>query len=97
MRFGWMIIPAALAVTGCQQPSDTPARMSAEQAEVHCTKLANQYANTPLLIPDESGTIQVGLLAELPDSFMVTDFYKQCFFANAKQRPTSIPKIQAFG
>lgn len=97
MRFGWIIAPTALVVMGCQHPSQTPARMSPAEAEVQCTKRANQYANTPLLIPDENGTIQVGLQAELPDSFMVTDFYKRCFFANAKQRPASIPKIPVFG
>ena len=91
------LIPVSLALMACEPTGAPTPRMSVEQAEVHCTARAKQFANTTRLIPDENGTIQVGLQAELPDSFMITDFYKRCFYANAGQRPTSIPKIPAFG
>ena len=97
MRIALALIPLSVVLMACEpQPTGTP-RMSVAEAEVHCTQRAKQYANKPLLIADENGVVQVGLQAELPDSFMVTDFYKRCFFANAKRRPTSIPKLPAFG
>ncbi|MCO4824181.1 MAG: hypothetical protein KC451_04945 [Amylibacter sp.] len=71
--------------------------MTVPEAETLCTARAKQYAHQPLLIPDENGTIQLGLLAERPDSYMVSDFYKRCFYVNAGQRPASIPKLPAFG
>ncbi|MEM7441305.1 MAG: hypothetical protein AAF393_17060 [Pseudomonadota bacterium] len=83
-----------LAVGGCQPP--TP-RMSLAEAKALCTQRATAYARTPRPVPGETGNIEVGLLAELPDSFMVRDFYRSCVYANAGVRPDTMPDIPIFG
>lgn len=97
MKIAFAFLPIASVLMACDPQPSGVARMSVTEAEIHCTTRAKQFANQPLLIPDENGTIQIGLQAELPDSFMVSDFYKRCFYANAGQRPASIPKLPAFG
>ena len=81
----------ALVLAACQAPAPTP-RMSLAEAEALCTKRATAYAQTP-----RPGSPSVGLLAELPDSFMVRDFYRSCVFANAGVRPDTMPDIPIFG
>ena len=93
MRQGlWVAL--AMGIAACQEPA---AKLSLADAEALCTQRAKQYSQRPLLIPDENGVIQTGLQAELPDSFMIRDFYKSCYFANTGQRAQSVPKIPAFG
>ncbi len=91
LSFGAVCLLAACEPQGNQTP-----RMSHAQAEPHCTQQASRYANTPLLIANDNGIVQIGLQAETPDKFMVQDFYKRCFFANTGQRPTTIPDLPYF-
>ncbi len=92
-----IFLPFVLVLMACEPQPSGVAKMTISDAEAHCTARAKQFATQPLLIPDENGTIQVGFRAERPDSFMVSDFYKRCFYANAGQRPASIPKLPAYG
>lgn len=92
------VLVLAPVMMACVPVSQTSApRMSLVDAETHCIVQANRYANRPLMIPDASGTIQVGLQAELPSQFYVNDYYKRCFRANAGQNPQTLPKLPAYG
>lgn len=71
--------------------------MSLAEAEARCTRSATLYARTPRAVPGEGGRIQTGLLAELPDSFMVRDHYRSCVRANAGVAPGPMPDIPIFG
>lgn len=93
-----IVMALAPVMMACVPVSQTTApRMSLVDAQTHCIAQANSYANRPLMIPDASGTIQVGLQAELPSQFYVNDFYKRCFRANAGQNPQTLPDLPAFG
>ena len=65
----------------------TPATpiMSLAEAEAYCAPQANKYARRPIPVV-VGGTIQVGLLAEFPDDFMVQDYYRRCVYANSGLR-----------
>ncbi|MEJ6708116.1 MAG: hypothetical protein QNK92_04770 [Amylibacter sp.] len=97
MKTAVVFFPFALVLMACEPRPSVTAKMTVVDAETHCTASSKQFATQPLSIPDENGTIQVGFLAERPDSFMVSDFYKRCFYANTGQRPASIPKLPAYG
>lgn len=86
----------AVLLAGCQT-SPPVARMSLPEAEVLCTRQATVFARRPLPVRGENGVIQVGLLAELPDSFMVRDYYRGCVYANAGVRPDVMPDIPVYG
>ena len=92
-----MLMPVlALGLSGCN--TQQVARMSLSEAEAICTKRATAYAETPILRPDASGTLQVGLQAETPDSFMVGDYYRSCMYANAgvRLRMSEVPNIPVY-
>lgn len=93
---GLLIIIGLVALAGCV-PQGPQARAGVAEAEQLCTQRAKRYANTPLIVADENGFIQVGLQAELPDSIMVNDFYRSCYRANTGVWPQSTPKIPASG
>ncbi len=59
--------------------------LSLADAEAYCEQEANRYARRPIPVI-EDGAIQVGLLAEYPDDFMVQDYYRRCVYANSGQR-----------
>lgn len=59
--------------------------MPLAQANAFCTSQAQNYARQPIPIRVD-GTIQIGLLAEMPDDFMVQDFYRRCVFAKSGQQ-----------
>lgn len=87
-----------LAFAACTPTAEPVApRMSFDAAERLCEQRASQYARTPRAVPGEGGTIQIGLRAELPDSFMVRDFYRSCVYANSGVRPRTMPDIPIFG
>ena len=91
MRVALAFPAVVVLVAACQAPAPTP-RMSFAEAETLCTKRATAYAQTP-----RPGSAQVGLMAELPDIFMVRDFYRSCVFANAGVRPDTMPDIPIYG
>ncbi|MBV1865504.1 MAG: hypothetical protein KUG74_13880 [Rhodobacteraceae bacterium] len=76
------IVPFLL-LAACVEPS--PPEMSLGAAETFCAPRAQSYARRPLPVL-VGGTIQVGLLAEMPDDFMVQDFYRRCVYSKSGQR-----------
>ena len=79
-----LLLPAVLIASACATTAPA-AKLSLAEAEVACVGPANQFGRTPLLIPDENGTIQVGLQAEMPDDLMVQRYYRQCVRAKSGQ------------
>ena len=77
-----LLVPAICALTACV-PSEPQAKLSLADADTICTQQANRFGRTPLLVPDENGTIQVGLQAEMPDDLMVQRYYRQCVKAKS--------------
>ena len=78
------------------QSAGSGQKISLAEAEEICTQRATQYASIPRPVRGEGGHINVGLLAETPDSFMVRDFYKSCVYAKSGQRPTEFPDIPVY-
>ncbi|MCP5088581.1 MAG: hypothetical protein GY952_17465 [Rhodobacteraceae bacterium] len=75
-------LACCVGIAGCVPAQPT---MTLAEAEAFCGPEAERYARRP--IPTVvGGTIQVGLLAEYPDDFMVQDYYKRCVYANSGQR-----------
>ena len=64
-----LLIPLAATVAACV-PNEPQPKLSLSDAETACIAPANQFGRTPLLIPDENGTVQVGLQAEMPDDLI---------------------------
>ena len=84
---GLIPLGAALFVGACATTA-TPAKMSLTKAESFCAPKAQNYARRPIPVR-VGGVVQLGLQSEMPDDFMVQDFYRRCVFANAGQRPSA--------
>ena len=108
MRFSGAIalLPLAMACTPVT-PDQTPDVSKAEkqaQVQAYCTERAKSYARQPLVIADETGRIQIGLQAVLPDQDAVNQYYKDCYRAEFRKRPSKgspvpddIPSLPAYG
>lgn len=96
MLRGLLIIPGVVALSACV-PEQPQVKAGVANAEQVCAQRAKRYANTPLIIADENGFIQVGLQAELPDSLMISDFYRSCYRGQTGTWPKTTPTITASG
>ena len=78
------LLGSAVALSACVAPTAAP-KMTLADAEVFCAPHAENFGRRPILV-GQGGTIQIGLLAETPDDFMVQDYYKRCVYSQSGQR-----------
>ncbi|PLS23601.1 hypothetical protein [Neptunicoccus cionae] len=100
------LVPLGMACTPVTQDQTPDASKAEKQAQVqaYCTEQAKNYARRPLVIADETGRIQIGLQAVLPDQDAVNQYYKDCYRAQFRNRPAKsapvpddIPSLPAYG
>lgn len=108
MRFFGLLalVPLGIActpVTEDQTPDMSKAEKQA-QVQAYCTQEAKSYARRPLVIADDTGRIQIGLQAVLPDQAAVNQYYADCYRAQYRNRPAKgstapddIPSLPAYG
>ncbi len=78
-----IFLASALGFVGCVEPAAP--KMALSDAEIFCAPRAEDYARSPIFVRQD-GVIQIGLLAETPDDFMVQDFYRRCVYSQSGQR-----------
>ncbi|WP_069300120.1 hypothetical protein [Neptunicoccus sediminis] len=108
MRFSGLLVlvPLGMACTPVTQDQTPDASKAEKQAQVqaYCTQEAQKYARRPLVIADDTGRIQIGLQAVLPDQAAVNAYYKDCYRGQFRNRPAKstpvpddIPSLPAYG
>ena len=87
MRVGLIFVGLLMGLVACDIPQPEP-QMTLAQAEAYCAPRAVSYARHPRATQQADGSLDVGLLAEFPDSYQVQEFYRRCVFAKSAQRPS---------